>query len=155
MATRQINAAGLALVKKFESCSLEAYQDIKGVWTQGYGHIKGITADSPPCTQDQANEWLADDLQEAEGFVENWLYANPMLNLNDNQFSALVSLVYNCGYAALTGSIGKAITAYDFETASECFLLWDKVAIDGVLTVSQGLLNRRIAEQNLFNLPVT
>ena len=29
---------GIALIKKWEGLELEAYQDIAGVWTIGYGH---------------------------------------------------------------------------------------------------------------------
>jgi len=41
----KISAEGLALIKKFEGCELEAYQDAVGVWTIGYGHIKGVKKD--------------------------------------------------------------------------------------------------------------
>ena len=33
-----INAAGIALIKEFEGCKLEAYPDFGGIWTIGYGH---------------------------------------------------------------------------------------------------------------------
>ena len=152
--TRQINAAGLALVKKFESCSLEAYQDEAGVWTNGYGNTIGVDANTPDITQEQADADLLNNLADAEKDVNSFCFAR-MLDITDNQFSALVSLCFNCGYAPLGGSLGNALTNKDFTTASECFLLWDKVHINDALTVSQGLLNRRLAEQNLFNLPVT
>ena len=36
-----INQATVNLVKEFEGCKLEAYQDIVGVWTIGYGTTEG------------------------------------------------------------------------------------------------------------------
>lgn len=37
--------AGVNLIKSFEGCRLTAYQDSAGVWTIGYGHTSGLTAD--------------------------------------------------------------------------------------------------------------
>ena len=36
------SAEGIALIKKFEGCELEAYQCSAGVWTIGYGHTKDV-----------------------------------------------------------------------------------------------------------------
>ena len=41
----KISEEGVALLKKFEGCELEAYQDSVGVWTIGYGHTKGVDED--------------------------------------------------------------------------------------------------------------
>jgi lysozyme len=38
-----LDAAGLTLLKQFEGCRLDAYQDTAGVWTIGYGHPDGVT----------------------------------------------------------------------------------------------------------------
>ena len=38
----QISQEGLALIKKFEGCELEAYKCPAGVWTIGYGHTKDV-----------------------------------------------------------------------------------------------------------------
>ena len=38
----KISQEGIALIKKFEGCELDAYQDAVGVWTIGYGHIKVV-----------------------------------------------------------------------------------------------------------------
>jgi lysozyme len=34
----KINAAGIALIKRFEGLRLQAYQCPAGIWTIGYGH---------------------------------------------------------------------------------------------------------------------
>lgn len=149
----KITPEGLELIKSFESCSLEVYHgkdDPADVFTIGYGHTAGVTRDSPPITQAQADNYLQQDLSAACFDVENAIYAE----LNDNQYSALVSLVDNAGATTVQGTLGKLLNSNDYEGASEFFLRWDKVHIDGVLTVSQGLLNRRIAERALFDKPV-
>ena len=38
----QLSNKGHDLLKYFEGCELEAYQDSVGVWTIGYGHTKGV-----------------------------------------------------------------------------------------------------------------
>ena len=38
----QISQEGLALIKFFEGCELEAYKCPAGVWTIGYGHSKDV-----------------------------------------------------------------------------------------------------------------
>jgi hypothetical protein len=36
-----LDSAWLGLLKQFEGCRLDAYQDTAGVWTIGYGHTDG------------------------------------------------------------------------------------------------------------------
>ena len=40
--TRAINQAGLDLIKHFEGVTLDADQDVAGIWTIGYGHTRGV-----------------------------------------------------------------------------------------------------------------
>ena len=39
----QTSQEGIALIKKFEGCELEAYKCAAGVWTIGYGSTKGVS----------------------------------------------------------------------------------------------------------------
>jgi lysozyme len=144
--TNQLTDAGENLIKSFESCSLVAYQDVKGIWTQGWGHTSGISEDSTPTTQEQAEQWFEDDLEGAENAITNAI----QVDLNDNQYSALVSLVFNCGAAPLTGHLGSHLNSGDFVSAAEAFLSWDHASIDGVEQVVPGLARRRQAEHDLF-----
>ena len=41
--SRRINDSGMALIKSYEGIKLDAYQDVAGIWTIGYGHIRGVT----------------------------------------------------------------------------------------------------------------
>ena len=52
-----ISQEGIALIKKFEGCELEAYQDSVGVWTIGYGHTKSVK-EGDKINQDEAQHLL-------------------------------------------------------------------------------------------------
>jgi lysozyme len=139
---RQINEAGLNFIKSFESCSLKPYLDSANIPTQGWGHTEDVEIDDPTITQSQADQWLEDDLQNAESDVER-LITQP---LTDNQFAALVSLVYNAGNAPLLGHLGEYLNAGLYDQAADAFLQWDHV--NG--RVLAGLTKRREAERQLF-----
>ena len=49
----QLSNKGHDLLKYFEGCELEAYQDSVGVWTISYGHTKGVH-EGMVITQEQA-----------------------------------------------------------------------------------------------------
>lgn len=146
----KLNDAGLELIKSFEGCSLAVYLDIAGNPTVGTGHL--ITDKDAPLkifdtiTQAQADNYLKQDLSAACLDVENAIYAE----LNDNQYGALVSLVYNCGDAPLHGTLGNRLNANDYEAAADEFLRWNHVCGE----VVDGLTRRREAERRLFNTPV-
>lgn len=48
-----------AFVEQHESLRLAVYCCPGGEWTQGWGHTKGITADSPPVSVTVAKRWLS------------------------------------------------------------------------------------------------
>jgi lysozyme len=148
--TRTINDAGLELIKSFEDFETEPYQDEGGVWTIGYGHTHGVTENTPSITEPEAAELLRKDLEEFGGYVLEEI----SVPLNDNQFSALVSLCENCGTAPLSEGLGQLLNKANYQEAADHFLLWDKEHIDGELLVVDGLLRRRKAERALFLSPV-
>lgn len=89
----KISDRGIALIKETTKCSLDAYVCPIGLWTIGYRHTKGVKA-GDTITQAQADTMLINDLKvyETEVNIQN-------LNLTQNQFDALISLVYNIGGA--------------------------------------------------------
>jgi lysozyme len=96
---RIINAAGLNLIKMFEGLKLDAYQDVAGIWTIGYGHIKGVTP-GMHLTPQEASQTLMDDLASAETAVECSIKCtSSAADTNDNAFSAMVALAFNIGNA--------------------------------------------------------
>lgn len=140
--TRSINAAGLELIKSFEGFRSYPYRDSAGMWSIGYGHTKDVNEWTTPVTEDAAEDYLRDDVADAEASVEDWIE----VPLNDNQFSALVSLVYNVGTAPLIRTLGILLNESNYTAAADEFLKWDYA--DGV--VSEGLARRRAAERELF-----
>lgn len=134
---------GLNMTEGFEGLRLTSYQDSVGVWTIGYGHTSGV-GPNQTCTQEQANEWLAEDVQGA-AYVVNKVVTVP---LNQNQFDALVDFVFNLGSGNFQSStLLKLLNSGDYAGASAQFPLWNHAG--GV--VVPGLTARRLAEQNLFN----
>lgn len=82
---------GKQLIRKHEGLRLEAYRCPSGVLTIGYGHTRGVTA-GMRITQQEADRMLDEDLTEAERTVNGH-----NLKINQNQFDALVSFVFNLG----------------------------------------------------------
>ena len=138
----KISAEGLALIKKFEGCELEAYQDAVGVWTIGYGHIKGVK-EGMTITKQQAEEMLEEELVEYENYVKEAV----KYQLDQCMFDALVSWTYNLGPSNLNSStLLKVLNAGDYDGVPEQIKRWNKAG-GKVLT---GLVRRREAEALLF-----
>ncbi len=137
-----LNSAGLALIKSFESFRARPYQDSGGVWTIGYGHTQDVTPESPPVMEEEAEEFLREDLADAQDAVGRLVH----VPLNDDQYSALVSLVYNTGPAPLTHTLGALLNEGHYDAAADEFLRWNHA--DG--EASEGLTRRRKVERELF-----
>ncbi len=136
------SAEGIALIKKFEGCELEAYQCSAGVWTIGYGHTKDVE-EGDTISKDQAEEMLVEELHEYENYVNE--YVN--VALSQNQFDALVSWVYNLGSSNLHAStMLKVLNSGDYEGVPAQIKRWNKAGGK----VLQGLIRRREAEALLF-----
>jgi lysozyme len=144
---REINDAGLALIKQCEGCQLDAYQDIAGIWTIGYGHIKGVMP-GMRLTPEEAEQTLQDDLPGTQAAVED---ATRNAATSDNQFSAMVSFAFNVGTANFRQStVLKEHLAGNYEKAADALLMWNKARVNGALTPVAGLANRRNAERTLY-----
>ncbi|MEP0983117.1 glycoside hydrolase family protein [Leptolyngbya sp. FACHB-17] len=141
---RRINSEGFKLLTTFEGCELEAYDDGAQVWTIGYGHTNGVY-DGMTITQAQAEQFLHEDLGRFESYVEEAV----QVDLNDDQFSALVCFCFNVGPGTegFGGStLLRKLNTGDYQGATEQFPVWNKV--DGQPWL--GLTRRRLAEQALF-----
>jgi lysozyme len=137
----------LALIKNFEGLRLDAYQDVAGIWTIGYGHIKGVHP-GMHITSDQADQALRDDLDGTESVVES---ATMSAATSANQFAAMVALCFNIGSANFrTSTLLREHLAGNCGPASDAFLLWNKAHVSGALQPVAGLTNRRKAERELY-----
>ena len=145
----QINEAGLALIKKFEGVKLDAYQDVAGIWTIGYGHIRGVQP-GMHITSSEAEEALKDDIASAEAAVQRCVENS---STSENQYSAMVCLCFNIGSANFRAStVLKKHLEGSFKEAADAFLLWDKSRVGGVLQKVAGLAARRASERELYLL---
>lgn len=134
--------SGLALTESFEGCRLSAYQDQVGVWTIGYGHTKYVRP-FDKCTQEQAEKWLQEDVQEAVDMINQHV----KVALTQGQFDALVDFVFNLGGVNFEHStLFMMLNQGNFEGAADQFERW---AYAGGQKVA-GLLRRRQAEEAEF-----
>ena len=133
---------GLALIKKFEGCELEAYQCSAGVWTIGYGHTKGVQ-EGDQWSQSHAEHMLEVELEEYEGYINDYVTAP----LSQKQFDAMVSWVYNLGPANLKRStLLRKLNNGEYEETPNQIKRWNKAGGK----VLEGLVRRREAEALLF-----
>lgn len=140
----KFNDSGLEIIKEFEGCRLKAYRDGGGIWTIGFGATCNRTVcEGMTITQKEADDMLESDVADIAAIVRHMVPDD----LTDNQYSALVSFAYNAGPGSLRSStLLKLLDKGDITGAADEFLQW--VKIKGKF--SQGLLNRRQKERELF-----
>ena len=136
-------AKGLALIKEFEGLRLEAYLCPAGVWTIGWGHTKGVKK-GDRIDISTAEKYLREDIEEAERGIEKLV----KVKLNDNQFSALVSFVFNFGETKFRSSTLLRVINTDPYSPDVAIQFRRWVYADG--KISQGLIRRREAEVKLY-----
>lgn len=134
-------------IKEHEGLRLKAYLDSVGVWTIGYGDTGPDVVKDLVITKEEAEERLRKRLVEFEGYVSKYV----KVTLTQNQFDALVSLVYNIGPANFASStLLKKLNDGDYQGAADQFLVWNKGRVDGKLVRIEGLANRRAKERKQF-----
>lgn len=159
----KISYRGITLIKKYESLhdgnltviGLQPKMCPAGIWTIGWGHamtydgrfLKG-EADKFTALQihtsmsiSEAEKLLAEDLVKFENQVNSL-----GIFLNQNQFDALVSFVFNVGFGAFKGStlLKRIISGVGDVTAA--FGMWNKCNKEEL----KGLTLRRSDEAKLY-----
>ena len=141
--TDQINIAAEHLIEHYEGCRLEAYQDVVGVWTIGYGHT-GDVSPGEEIDETDADDMLHDDLTRFEEGVDAALNG---ADCTANEFGAMVSLAYNVGLGNFYKStVLRKHLARDYAGAADAFLLWNKAGGK----VWPALTQRRRDERTLY-----
>mgnify|MGYP007100114324 CR=1 FL=1 len=136
---------GLDLIKQFEGFRSEAYRDVVGVLTIGYGFTSNVR-EGDTMTKAQANARLARELSGYELAVKVATDGQ----CNQNQFDALVSFCWNVGIEGMQrSSVIKAHRRGDYQAAARAFGLWNKAGGK----VWPGLTRRRAAEAALYLEP--
>lgn len=151
-----ISPGGLLFIAGWEKYMSVPYKDEGGRTTWGYGHLQK-PGEIPPkfISQQDALALLKSDAAVFVGLSNKAV----RVSLNQNQFDAFVSILFNVGpgvpkvkdgiimlKSGKPSTLLANINARAFGAAANQFLAWDKV--DG--NVSLGLQRRRTAERQLF-----
>ena len=151
----QISDNGLRLIMKSEGCSLESYIDTHDahgapLFAIGYGHTNkagppNVTA-GMEITQDQAEQILKQDLLPYQNYIRKYV----TVPLNQNQWDALCSFVFNAGPGNLRALVeNSGLNDKGYDQVSDEMMNYNKSQGKVLL----GLTRRRRAEGALFNTP--
>ena len=134
------------LIKKWEQLRLEAYLPTPhDVWTIGWGHTKDVRK-GMTISIEEAQAFFEADIKWAEDAVNQ----SVKVGLTQNQFDALVSLVFNIGETQwLRSTCLRRLNAGNYEGAAEA-LTWFNKQNKKVL---RGLVRRRAEEMEIFLSP--
>lgn len=132
------------LCKEFEGLRLIPYLCPAGLLTVGWGHRTGSRKIA---SMEEAVQWLEQDVKNA--FVD--IGVDVLARINTNQAAALCSFVFNVGQPRWEASTLRRLILSGDKKASGQFLRWVKAKRDGVLVTLPGLVERREAEQTLFD----
>ena len=133
---------GIELIKRHEGFRNKAYKCPADVWTIGYGHTRGVN-NGDVITEMEGERFLRQDLAHAEAVVNS-----QRVDLTQNQFDALVSLVFNIGSGNFTRStlLRKVKVNANDPTIAYEFSRWKY----GGGKVLPGLVKRRKDETDLY-----
>ena len=122
-APAEVPAEARALVKAFEGWSAVPYRCPAGVWTIGWGALRGpdgrpVTPATPPLTPEEGEAMLARDL----GLAGQGVLACAIVPLPPLRYGALASFVFNLGAGRLRSStLLRRLNAGDVEGAAAEF----------------------------------
>jgi lysozyme len=144
----KIGINGLNLIKESESFRAQMYYDSNHLPTIGYGTLIDTKEEQYLKTATINESQALDLLRKDCAIFEKTIEKTVMVSLNQNQFDALMSLVYNIGpnnfqKSSVLGSINRKASP---EEIKKNWALWRKA--DG--KVLKGLVDRRNRELKLF-----
>jgi lysozyme len=154
--SQKTSQVGLDLIRHFEGFEPKAYLCSAGKKTIGIGTLIDTKEEewllTAKITEAQAFDLLKKDLVKFEKSVNTLVKAK----INQNQFDALMSFVYNFGAGALQKStlLKKLNVNPNDPTIEDEFQKWDKANVGGVMKSVSGLTRRRVAESKLYFTPV-
>jgi lysozyme len=142
-----ISQNAVDLIKEFEGFKTDSYQDTGGVWTIGYGTIEYPSGQKvgpgEVIGQALAEHYLGYEIGKKVAQLNDL-----NLSLNQNQFDALSSFIYNIGFGAFKNSTLRRMIAINPNDPNiqDQFLRWSYD--NGKYVV--GLNNRRKKEAELY-----
>lgn len=147
-----ISPKGLQLIADFEGYRNRAYLDSAGIWTIGHGTTRYPSGPKKgqrvkkgdTCTKEQALQWLLEDSKWAAKAADDYTRDD----INQNQFDALASFIYNVGPTAYRNSTLRVKINSGASEAGirQQFARWNKAGGK----VIKGLSNRRAREAALY-----
>jgi len=152
---KQASKKIVEFITKFEGFEAKPYLDISGVPTIGYGATyyqdgRKVTMKDAPITKACALDLKEFHIEETEKVVRKYVKSN----INQNQFDALVSWVYNLGEGNLkTSTLLKKINANPHDpTIRKNWVQWNNARNPktGKLEPSYGLTRRRNEEADIY-----
>jgi lysozyme len=140
----------LDLIEHYESFAPRKYICPAGKPTIGYGHVILPTEsnlNTAVLSKEEAIDILTKDVARFEAAVSKLV----KVPLEQNEFDALISFVFNLGEGNLASStLLKVINENMKSEAYNQFLRWNKSEVQGKMTELEGLTKRRKSEAILF-----
>ena len=148
----KISSNGLDLITRWEGLKLTKYICPAGKPTIGVGHVILPNENIPnTITREFAMELLKKDVERFERAVNTLI----TVELNQNQFDALVCFIFNTGEGGIINTgVSRAVNSKNFAAVPAALRLWNKIKVNGVSQENKGLTNRRISEAELFMRPI-
>ena len=154
---------GVKHLMSSEGVEYGVYLDSAGLPTIGVGHLitakehkqgylmiggKRVSLESE-LNDSQVMQLLRQDIASREKAISRLV----KVDLNSDQFDAVVHFVFNVGVSAFKGSgLLQDINAGNFSAVPEQLRLWNKVTLHGQKVVSKGLKNRREKEIERYKI---
>lgn len=153
------NQAGIKILHEFESCRLKAYKCPAGVWTIGWGNTfyedGRSVKEGDVISQERADALFEFVLARFEEMAQRAITSN----VNENQFSAFVSALYNIGPGSpqksglirlKNGQPSTLLKMINLNPSTpgirDQFMLW----VSKGTSYERGLRRRRAAEADLY-----
>lgn len=143
---KNVSSAGLNLIKKHESFKEKPYNCPSGKKTIGYGTRIDLHPElnGKKISDDVATAYLKKDIDST---VVPTIKNNVKVPLNQNQFNALASLIYNIGRSNFLNS--DLLKVINSKNTKDIKKNWSEFQLGGG-KVLPGLVKRREEEINLF-----
>ena len=149
----EVPEAAIELAKRLEGFERKVKRGVEitavpyicpaGFWTIGYGHL--CDPKHPPITEDDAEVYLARDLQTA--LAATLRYCPVLATEPEGRLAAIVDFTFNLGAGRLQAStLRRRINQRDWAVAGQELRRW----VYGAGRVLPGLVTRRVAESALF-----
>lgn len=161
----RVSESGKEFIRLHEGEVLKVYLDQAGLPTFGIGHLltdeeKAKYPVGAVITKEVSRRYFEKDLDKHSQAIRDLV----RVPLNQNQFDAVSSLIFNIGVGKVNpktgkpnGFLGSSVLRHlnngDYEKAADAFLVWNKTTINKKKVVSKGLDRRRKEERALFLTP--